>query len=125
MPNNRQNSEDENSAIVPITPELKESFMEACSSITNNVNADLKASFKNELARSEIIKQIENFSDREDVTNQLKVKREKCSKRYQAYEATQEKLKKDREEIVESLQEHFHLFDNLMNVVQESSQNIK
>lgn len=128
MPKNPQNSEDETAAIFSlVTPTAKENFMNSCSFIIQSVNNDLKVSLKNELVKSEIHQEIEEFVNRDEIKSQLKMKREKYAKRYQAYETTQEKLKKDREEFIETLQEHFHLFDNFMNIVEKkvTSQNIE
>lgn len=125
MPKNHQNDEDadDSAAIFDHIPIAKQTFMDGCSSIIKSVNNDLKASMKNEIVNSEITQQIEDFVNQEDVKSNLKIKREKYTKRVHAYETTQEKLRKDREECISNLQKNFHLFDDFMKSL--SNQNIE
>lgn len=121
MPN-RRILEDENgvsSCGKLISSELKESFMEAVFRITKSVNQDLKNSFQNELVENEFHKHIEAFGERESVQNQFKMKREKSAKHFQAYQASLQKVQKDREEVIELMQEQIQSFDNFMNILDE------
>lgn len=124
---NQQNSDDEDDTFFSFgklfTPKSKHNFMATCVSITENVNDDIKTSLKNELVQSAFLKQIEDLAENDIVKNEFKMKRDKCRKRFQAYETTQKKIKKECEEIVDSLQEKFELFDNFINLYQKKDSN--
>lgn len=122
MPNHR-NSEEGDDVVhsfgTLISSQLKENFLEACSSITKSANQDLKKTFKDEVVENNFHSQIEALGKKGSVQNEFKMKREKFVKHFQVYQASAQKVQSDREETIHYLQEHIESLDNFMTGLEE------